>query len=155
MNVKAQEKSNIKSALEKLKANGCVNENGGLIVSETRRLLEEIEFERELEQWFAMVAAEIKKHPICQECGTFIPEKYYRHASAHILSKKIFKSVATNPNNFLILGASCGCHHTFDNGKMQEMNVFEEAVRRFAIFAPLVKEKHKILHTFLEYIISP
>ncbi len=114
-----------------------------------------IEQDLDLENWFDMVAGEIRKHPYCMECGSFIPQQFYRHASAHILAKKIFPSVATNPNNFLILGASCGCHHRFDNGAMQEMNVFEEAVRRFAIFAPLVKEKHKILHTFSEYIISP
>ncbi len=57
----------------------------------------------------------------------------------------------THPNNFLILGAGCGCHAKYDGGGMREMNVFERAVERFSTFAHLIEEKHKILHIFYEY----
>lgn len=103
----------------------------------------------DLEDWFNMVADEIKKNPFCMECGAFIKEKYYRHASAHILPKSIFKSVATNKYNFLILGASCGCHHAFDNGFATQMEVFKQAKARFDLFKNEVKEKHKLLNLFL------
>lgn len=102
----------------------------------------------ELDEWFNMVAEEIKKCPFCMECGSFIHEKYYRHASAHILPKSIFKSVATNKYNYLILGASCGCHHAFDNGFAIEMEVFKYAKKRFELFKHEIKEKHKLLNIF-------
>lgn len=46
----------------------------------------------------------------CMGCGKLISEAYARHATAHLLPKKLFKSIATNDLNYLILGAGCGCH---------------------------------------------
>lgn len=102
----------------------------------------------ELEEWYKARAFDISHHPYCMETGEFIPKKYYRHATAHILPKSIFPSVATHPNNFLILSASSGAHSKFDNGGASEMKVFEEAKRRFNTFKHLVKEKHKLLNIF-------
>ncbi len=108
---------------------------------------------KELDKWFDDIEqAFFLNGAYCHECGAYISKKYARAATAHIIPKSIFKSVATHPNNFLILGAGCGCHHKWDNGGMTEMNVFERAVNRFATFAHLVEEKHKLLHIFTEHL---
>lgn len=108
--------------------------------------------DKDLEVWFDNVKRQIIKNPFCWECGMYIPEKYCRHASAHIFPKAIFESVATHPLNYLVLGASCGCHdktHRLDT--FSDMGVFGEAVRRFRIFEPSITEKHKYLDTFRSY----
>ncbi len=96
----------------------------------------------ELDKWFFDIA---EKHSIngkgcfCMECNAWIPQDYLRHATAHLLPKKIFKSVATHPLNYLILGAGCGCHeksHRVD--KFVTLRVFAEAARRIKIMMPLL-----------------
>lgn len=75
----------------------------------------------------------------CMECGEWIPLNYARHATAHLLPKKLFKSVATHPLNYLILGASCGCHeksHRID--KFIQLNCWQEAANRIKIMMPLL-----------------
>lgn len=75
----------------------------------------------------------------CGECGDKISVKYSRHTTAHLLPKKLFPSVATHPDNYLILGASCGCHdktHRID--KFVTMKVWPEAARRIKIMIPLL-----------------
>lgn len=140
-----EQKSVLKKQLSKIKI---------LINSSDNKLIENIagkEFQL-LQNWFREVWLEIDKNPVCWECKKKIPPAYYRAATAHILSKKIFKSVATHPMNYLILCASNGCHeqtHRLDT--FSKMGIFPEAVRRFRIIYPDVKEKNKILNTFLEY----
>lgn len=108
------------------------------------------EKETELDKWFAHVATFIKADPYCENCGEEIPERYYKHASAHILPKSIFISVMTHPLNWLKLGASCGCHHEFDSSldKACEMKIWPKAVDRFRTFEPLILETHKHLDLF-------
>jgi len=75
----------------------------------------------------------------CQECGSWISEEYMRAATAHLLAKKIFKSVATHPINYLILGAGCGCHdktHRVD--KFVQMKVWPLAASRIKQLIPLL-----------------
>jgi len=75
----------------------------------------------------------------CMECNEWIPAKYFRHATAHLLPKKLFPSVATHPINYLILGAGCGDHektHRID--KFIQMKVWPEAARRIKIMIPLL-----------------
>jgi hypothetical protein len=96
-----------------------------------------------LEKWFFDISA---KHSIppnggcyCMECGEWIPPNLIRHATAHLLPKKLFKSVATHELNYLILGAGCGCHdktHRVD--KFIRMKVWPEAARRIKIMMPLL-----------------
>lgn len=99
----------------------------------------------ELNVWFAKIAKEvIAPNPYCMECKTFIPEKFYRHATAHIFEKAIFRSVATHPLNYLILGAGCGCHDkTGDWEKFSEMKIWTLAFKRIQIIYPLITEKRK------------
>lgn len=75
----------------------------------------------------------------CMECGKTIPRIYARHATAHLLPKKLFKSVATNDLNYLILGAGCGCHdktHRID--KLIQMKIWPEAAKRINALLPLL-----------------
>lgn len=90
--------------------------------------------DKELENFFRHAALEIAKNPYCSNCKEFIPEQYYRHATAHILSKKLFKSVASHPLNYLVLGAGCGCHSKSEVwSNFEKMKVFPLAVERFKI----------------------
>lgn len=75
----------------------------------------------------------------CMECGEWIPNNYARHATAHLLPKKLFKSVATHPLNYLILGAGCGCHektHRID--KFVTMKIWVQAAERIKEMIPLL-----------------
>lgn len=96
----------------------------------------------ELDVWFDEIR---KKHwgllkcCSCFECGAAIPMGYSRHATAHLLPKKLFKSVATHELNYLILGAGCGCHAKTDRvDKFVQMKVWPEAARRIKIMMPLL-----------------
>lgn len=73
------------------------------------------------------------------ECGAPISRVYARHATAHLLPKKLFKSVATNDLNYLIIGAGCGCHdktHRID--KFVQMRIWPEAAKRINALLPLL-----------------
>lgn len=75
----------------------------------------------------------------CEECGAWIPQAYMRSATAHLLPKKLFKSVSTHKSNYLILGAACGCHektHRID--KFVTMNIWPEAAKRIKEMIPLL-----------------
>ncbi len=75
----------------------------------------------------------------CMECGAAIPSDYARHATAHLLPKKLFKSVATHPLNYLILGAGCGCHektHRID--KFIKMKIWPIAKERILTMMPFL-----------------
>ncbi len=100
----------------------------------------------ELDKWFDDIRSKywgkeglICRCAECMECGAAIPIQFSRHATAHLLPKKLFKSQATHPLNFLILGAGCGCHdktHRVD--KFVQMKVWPEAARRIKIMIPLL-----------------
>ena len=97
--------------------------------------------DKSLDEWFNEIE---KKHftingGSCMECGLWIPPQYARHATAHLLPKKLFKSVATHELNYLILGAGCGCHNkTHRVDTFVQMKVFPEAARRIKILVPLL-----------------
>lgn len=95
----------------------------------------------DLNEWFNRI--ELKhsngKGCYCMECGEWIPQMYMRHATAHLLPKKLFKSVSTHELNYLILGAGCGCHYKTDRvDKFIQMKVWPEAARRIKIMMPLL-----------------
>lgn len=110
-----------------------------------------------LQNFFAEAAKIIEKHPYCQECGKFIPQKYYRAATAHVLPKRKeygFPSVATHFDNFLMLGSGCGCHQKYDRTweEAATMKVFPLAVVIFLKLYPLLtqEEKKNIPEVFLQ-----
>lgn len=94
-----------------------------------------------LDKWYADIANEhlLNGSAICQECGAVIPASFMRHATAHLLPKKLFKSVAVHPLNYLILGAGCGCHektHRIDT--FIKMSIWPEAKIRINEMRPLL-----------------
>lgn len=94
-----------------------------------------------LNEWFDAVAKRhlVNGYAVCQECGGVIPEDYMRHATAHLLPKKIFKSISTNDLNYLILCAGNGCHdktHRID--KFVTMKVWPIAAKRIEQLIPLL-----------------
>ncbi len=95
-----------------------------------------------LNEWFLEIA---DKHSIdgqgcaCMECGGWIPFEYMRHATAHLLPKKIFHSIETHELNYLILGAGCGCHAKTDRLDLfVKMKIWPEAARRIKIMMPIL-----------------
>jgi hypothetical protein len=75
----------------------------------------------------------------CMETGDPIPRIYARAATAHLLPKKIFKSVATHELNYLILSPLNGSHQKTDRvDKFITMKVWPEAARRIKIMIPLL-----------------
>src|SRR6185503_8109670 len=75
----------------------------------------------------------------CMACGLAIPVDFSRHATAHLLPKKIFKSISTHPLNYLILGAGCGCHDkTHTISKFVKMKIWPLAKQRILEMMPLL-----------------
>lgn len=96
----------------------------------------------ELDVWFTEIEKKIIFGDLgtyCKECNAWIPKQYIRHATAHLLPKKIFKSVATHELNYMIYGAGCGCHEkTHRVDKFIQMKTWPEAARRIKIMIPLL-----------------
>ncbi len=97
----------------------------------------------ELDKWFDDIRLKhfngVGGKGICMECGAGISMAYSRHATAHLLPKKLFKSVATHPDNYMIYGAGCGCHVKTDRiDKFITMKTWPEAARRIKILIPLL-----------------
>lgn len=97
--------------------------------------------ESDLDKWFSEIE---DRHfssgfGICMETGDSIPRAYARAATAHLLPKKIFKSVATHPLNYLILSAANGSHdktHRID--KFIKMKIWPQAKERILQMIPLL-----------------
>jgi len=96
----------------------------------------------ELDVWFDNIRKEQLGEGsfcFCWECGAVIPESFMRHATAHLLPKKLFVSVATHPLNYMIYGAGCGCHVKTDRlDKFVKMKTWPEAARRIKEMVPLL-----------------
>ena len=94
----------------------------------------------ELDVWFNNIKEShwgIMRYFPCMECKTPINVDYARHATAHLLPKKLFKSVAIHELNYLILGAHCGCHEkTHRVDKFVTMTIWPEAARRIKEMMP-------------------
>lgn len=77
--------------------------------------------------------------PACMECGAKISRSLARSATAHLLPKKIFKSIATNDLNYLILCSKNGCHdktHRLD--KFVQMKIWKTAAIQINQLLPLL-----------------
>lgn len=96
----------------------------------------------ELDVWFNHIRDKhwgVNGYCACMECGAAIPVNYSRHATAHLLAKKIFKSVSTHEINYMILGAGCGCHYKTDRvDQIVTLKVWPEIARRIKILMPLL-----------------
>lgn len=97
--------------------------------------------------------------PICDNCGAkaewILQPKFYKlwkSAQAHILEKRHFKSIETNPLNFLTLFADysgvCDCHDRYDRNwrSASSMDIWPTVIERFKILYPLIKpEEHQFI----------
>lgn len=95
------------------------------------------------DKWFAAIAKEKAGECKCWECGRHVPDGFVKCATAHIMPKAAFPSVATHPLNYLILSASC-CHdksHKVET--FRKMKIFGEAVDRFLQFEHLLTKEEK------------
>ncbi len=107
---------------------------------------------KELEKWYADIRMReclgggyihgvgfVSGGAKCWECGDWIIEAFFKHATAHILPKKkgMFPSIATHPLNYMILGGACGCHNKWDSSwdNAVKMQVFPIAKTRYQQFA--------------------
>jgi hypothetical protein len=117
-------------------------------------------YQERLEIFFDKAAKIIAEHPFCHECElssiqTFIPEMYYRAASAHILPKRKehgFPSIADNIENLLVLSPTCGHHKKYDNTweDAATMKVWPLAVKKIKKMLPFIaasemKNLHQIV----------
>lgn len=124
----------------------------------TQKGLDKRKKDREgLAEFFMQCVARIKKERLtCRECGS----KLQGNVSevAHILPKNYFRSVQTNPLNWLPL---CGmysakqCHSNFDTyslEKVKKMQIYKEVVSIFAVLEDFVDEKipYKIYDKYTE-----
>ena len=99
----------------------------------------------ELDTFFEIAAKEIAKKPYCCNCGAFIPDNFYRFATAHVLAKRksMFPSVATHPDNWITLCVSEGCHQKFDKSwdDASKMKCWQLAVDKFKLVFPFIDDK--------------
>jgi len=111
----------------------------------------------ELDRWFKERQKEMTGH--CANCSGK-SEKYskmYKCSVAHLLPKKLFKSVATHPDNWIELcfyGNSC--HTNFDNHMIDwlELNCFDTVIKKFAKIYPSIaqEERRHIPPILIEYL---
>lgn len=112
---------------------------------------------KDFPKFFEAAIAELFKRPFCENCGEHIQINYMPvHNIAHILNKSKYKSVSTDPENYLLLCAAKdnrnACHEKFDGAPsdMVQMPVFELAKEKFEKFKDKVTEKGKLFHIFNE-----
>lgn len=112
----------------------------------------------ELERWFEARRKEMKG--VCSHCGNRThkhSDRYYRHSVAHLLPKRLFKSVATHSENWLEL---CyfppSCHTNFDQNLLDwvQLNCFDEVIRKFVAIYPSIapNERKYIPDILLQYV---
>lgn len=112
----------------------------------------------ELDRWFADRRKEMTG--FCKHCGgktTKNDDKFFKHSIAHILPKKLFKSVKTHPVNFIELcfwGNSC--HTNFDNYILDliDLNCYDEVIEKFVAIYPSIdlRERRFIPEILLQYV---
>jgi hypothetical protein len=130
----------------------------GKIRETTKKMAKTVSGTAELNRWFEERRAEMTG--FCKHCGgktSKDSEQYYKFCIAHILPKRIFKSVSTNPNNWVELcffGKSC--HTNLDNNMLDiiDLNCFDLVIQRFVAMYPAIdaKERRYIPDVLLQYV---
>ena len=115
--------------------------------------------DNELQKWYKNRQKQLVGK--CMRCGTSYNHNnlsYAIPATAHILAKRDnqFPSVGLHKDNFIELGAICGCHHWYDNQATWEdiaqSNIWHLVLERFLLFEPYIQERSKIPEVFLQEI---
>jgi len=107
-----------------------------------------------LKRWFEDRRKEMTGRCLhCNDKSSKDSDKYFKFSIAHILPKRLFKSVATHPLNWIELcfwGNSC--HTNFDNNTLDiiELNCFDTVIERFvAIYPAIDKSERKYIPDIL------
>lgn len=112
----------------------------------------------ELDRWFQARRKEMNGR--CLHCGektTKHHDQWYKASIAHILPKRLFKSVSTHPLNWIELCFwSNNCHANYDNHTLDitELNCYDLVIERFIAIYPAIapKEKKYIPDVLLQYV---
>lgn len=115
------------------------------------KLLKESGEESELVKWYEDIMKKEDKQ--CWNCGedlTHYNKQDWHACIAHVIPKSQFPSVATHPLNYMILGKWCNCHGQYDSSwqAASKLPIFKEAVDRFIMISPDIKETSKIPDIF-------
>lgn len=94
--------------------------------------------------------------PVCENCGAYANwitspayKTLWKSSMAHILPKKIFRSIETNELNILVMFPSysgvCDCHTNYDSSwhKASSMRVWPKVVERFKMLYPLISQEER------------
>jgi len=130
----------------------------GKVRETTKKMAKTVSGTAELNRWFEDRRKEMTG--ICAHCGSASCKKddnYYKFSIAHILPKRIFKSVATHPLNWIEL---CfwrnSCHTNMDNNTLDliDLNCFDTVIERFVAMYPQIdsKERRYIPEVLLQYV---
>ena len=130
----------------------------GKIRETTKKMAKTVSGTAELNRWFQERRSEMTG--FCKHCGgksSKDSDQYYKFSIAHLLPKRIFKSIATNENNWIELcfwGNSC--HTNLDNNTLDiiDLNCFDLVIQRFAAMYSAIdkKERKYIPDVLLQYI---
>lgn len=112
----------------------------------------------ELDRWFEARRSEMKG--VCLHCGeptTKNQDSWYRASIAHILPKRLFRSISTHPLNWVEL---CfwknNCHGNYDHHTLDitEMNCYDLIIERFIAMYPDIapKERRFIPDALMQYV---
>lgn len=113
----------------------------------------------DLQKWYKAIQSKLMGK--CIRCGERYNARDLRYAiaaTAHVLAKRseMFPSVALHSENYIELGANCGCHNWYDNFASWEeialSSIWPLVLEKFKIIEPFIKERNKIPEVFLQEI---
>lgn len=112
----------------------------------------------ELWRWFQSQRSNMKG--VCSHCGGKTQkndDKTFHYSICHILPKNLFKSVATNDDNWIELCYyNNSCHSNFDNNMIDiiDLNCFDEVVEKVTRMYPHIapEERRRIPAILREYV---
>lgn len=106
------------------------------------------ETKSDLDDWFEERRKEMTG--VCQcGCGQKSQKDddlYFKHSICHILPKRIFKSIAMHPLNFVERAFWGGCHGVMDDTSMERwvnMADWDDIVEKIKQIAPFIPESEK------------
>lgn len=133
-------------------------DDGKVSVQNAKTIKPSVSGTAELNRWFQDRRKEMGGK--CLHCGDpscKTNDEYFKFSIAHILPKRIFKSVATHHLNWIELcfwGKSC--HTNLDNNMLDliDLNCFDTVIQRFVAMYPAIdpKERRYIPDVLLQYI---
>jgi hypothetical protein len=111
---------------------------------------------QELEAWYRAKISICKWR--CENCEARLWSrdwKFKKACQAHLLPKSLFDTVATHPDNYACLGATCGCHSKYDSNwdNARKLKIWPELEQRIVPLVPLLTvSEYRKLPEFLQII---